>query len=215
MKPGSKTKLYKNNNRNKNENVQKYVPQYQVLGLEPTEYKSAVVPSNLPKVNTSTVNPREKRIPIRQPYATTVQNTIGSGSNVLPNVGNNVEQTWSSVDGEIVDDLNIDPNHEMVDNNEFVHKSSDNFAPSFQTSVDNFELAPSNELLDVLQDLEETSYLLLVEGIPICSGPKNDIEDQVQALISGEHDLCDGNEVDAQDIMVFKKLSIKRVAIID
>ncbi len=208
MRTGSKVRFFKNKNRNEVEKSQPYVPQYQTLGLEPVEYKSAIVPHNLPKTKPSTVNPRDKRSLIRQPYAVVQGPQIGSGRNVIPNVGNNVEQTWSSVDGEIIDDLNIDPNQEMIDNNDFTPDSS-----SLEESEDDFQESSSNDLLEVLEELEDTSYLLLVKGVPICSGPKNDIEDQVQALIFGEHVLCDGEPVSREDIMIFKKLSLKICAI--
>ena len=62
-----------------------------------------VKPQPLPKDN-----PRAKRPLIRpQPYAEAVPSPVGRGRGLLPNVGNNLEQTWSGVDGEIVDDLQL------------------------------------------------------------------------------------------------------------
>ena len=119
-----KTKTYKHPERGKPANYKPYVPQYQVHGKEPSEYHGAVVPNGLPAASPSTDNPRLKRAPVRQPYAPPATSPIGRGRGPIPNVGNNMEQTWSSsgVDGDIVDDLSgevLDPNHPMVDNNEF------------------------------------------------------------------------------------------------
>ena len=210
MNNESKIKFFRNKERNKVESKpQPYVPQHQLLGVEPTEFRSAIVPENMPKAVPSPVNPRLPRQVMRQPYANpvTIVTPIGKGKDVLPNVGNNVEHTWSSVDGELVDDVSLDNNHLMIDNNEFVSDSALNLTPDSsnhvenmeQESLDEFEESPSNDLLSVLEELQVTSYLLLVKGVPICSGPKEEIEEQVQALVFGEHELCDGEPVPETD----------------
>lgn len=66
-------KVYKNSDRGKPEVTKKYVPQYQVIGVEPEEFVSAVVPANAAVSKESTqlplTNPRARRPAIRQPYA--------------------------------------------------------------------------------------------------------------------------------------------------
>ena len=64
-------KLYKNADRSKPIAYKKYVPQYQLLGVEPEEVRSAVVPANiLAQANPlPPTNPRSTRAPVRQPYA--------------------------------------------------------------------------------------------------------------------------------------------------
>jgi len=202
----SKVHFFRNKERNKGEESlnETYIPQYKSLGIQPNEYKSSVVPANTPKVTPSPVNPREKRSLVRQPYASINTAKIGAGSNVLPNVGNNVEQSWSSLDGEVIDDLQLDPSHQMIDNNDFVNTDSLNFTPSQE-----FEHSNSEELLDIINELQQGSYLLFVKNVPICSGPKEEIEDQVQALVFGTHELCDGESIDEENVVVLKKVQIK------
>jgi hypothetical protein len=104
----SKVKLYKNPARSKPEPRKVYTPQYQVMGVEPEEFKSAVAPANhiiVARSPQTADNPRTRTPGMRQPYAETVTSPIGRGRGPVPNVGNNMEHTWSSVDVEIVDDI--------------------------------------------------------------------------------------------------------------
>jgi hypothetical protein len=222
-----KVKFFRNKERGKAEPPkQPYVPQHQVLGIDPVEFKSAVVPPNTPKATPSTVNPRLPRALVRQSYGNPeITESIGKGMDVLPNVGNNLEHTWSSLDGEIVDDMSLDPNQQMIDNNDYVseaalHLTTPNSSfmnknqllqeiEQLSEESSGFESAKSTELLEILEELQTTSYLLLVKGVPVCSGPKEEIEEQVEALVFGEHELCDGEPVPVDDIMVFNKLNVK------
>ena len=114
-------KIYKNPARKNVSDYKPYVPQYQVEGKDPQKHNSAVVPSNSKLARPSAVNPREKRAPFRQPYAVASPSPVGRGP--VPNVGNNMEHTWSSVDGELVDDLSgemVNSDQHMIDNNDFV-----------------------------------------------------------------------------------------------
>ena len=143
-----------------------------------------------------------------------------------------MEHTWSSVDGEIVDDLSgeeIDPNHPMIDNNNFVSPEVFGFrsgptaadlnpkyseevhpASAFEHEVQAIrQTTNSDDLLPVLADLDTDSYLLIVAGVPVCSGPKEEIEDQARALVFGEHEMCDGNPVPVDDIIILKRVNIK------
>ena len=63
--------------------------------------------------------------------------------------------------------------------------------------------------ISILQDLEEGSYLLLANGIAVCSGPLEDIQEQASALVFGEHDLCAGNPIPVEDIVILKRAVIK------
>ena len=237
MSDNSQIKTYKNRHRATPEKpLKSYVPQYQVLGIEPSEYKSAVVPENQRVVaKPSTENPRARRQAVRQAYAQAVPSPVGIGRGPIPNVGNNVEHAWSSVDGEIVDDLDdqaVDPNHPMVDNNDFVSHAA--FGTSQQEELPmldevqnpprirftqqevehafNQGAAPevdNSDLLTVIHDLEEGSYLLLIQGTPVCSGPKEEIEEQARALVFGEHVLSNGNPIPDDDIVIIKRVPIK------
>jgi hypothetical protein len=268
-----KVKLYKNKERGQ-ETHTPYVPQYQVLGVEPGQYKSAVVPLETPVAQTSTENPRAKRAPLRQPYSGVVDSPVGVGKGPIPNVGNNVEHTWSSVDGEIVDDLSgesMDPDQPMIDNNQYVTDRSLGLGTSqanlnlslpkeyvsamttgihgggklptladivngqppttiaYQGQYRSAEVLPvldevrnpppkqfvdptpstEEDLFPIVRDLEEGAYLLIVNGVPLCSGPKEEIEEQAKALVFGEHEMCDGNPVPDDDIIIIKRVPIK------
>ncbi len=237
MPTNGKTKTYPHPDRNKPSVVKPYVPQYQVWGVEPEEFKSAVVPTNHPVGRPSTDNPRTRKPSMRQPYAAVIPSPVGRGRGPIPNVGNNIEHTWSGVDGEIVDDLgdgsdqSIDPNHPMVDNNDFVSAEALGLPPDseelpsldetqfrqpkkFMTQSDLLEATgqPSMDVdntMGVLHDMQEESYLLIVDGVAICSGPVEEIEDQARALVFGEHELCEGNPIPVEDIMVIKKVTVK------
>lgn len=228
MSTNGKIKIYKNPARNRPEARKPYVPQYQLMGVEPEEYKSPLAPGyHIAKSPGSKDNPRAPRPVIRQPYAETVNSPIGRGRGPLPNVGNNVEQTWSSVDGEIVDDmaLDADPSHSMVDNNEFVTNEAlglpeeevvEEELPEPQAQDTSFlpenvlQEALNNEILyKVLADLEEDTYLLLVSGDVVCSGPLDFIQDTTRELVFGEHELTHGNPVSVDDIVVIKRVKVK------
>lgn len=229
----SKIKLIKNPDRNKPAVHKPYVPQYQVHGREPQEYNGgAVVPGHQtarPQPLPSD-NPRAKRAPVRQPYAEALPSPIGRGRGPIPNVGNNMEQSWSGVDGELVDDLSgeeIDQNQQMIDNNEYMSDA----ALGFQNGITAADIAPNytvyppqaieqevqathkpadpDDLLPVLMGLDDDAYLLIVAGVPMCSGPKEEIEDQARALVFGEHELSDGNPVPVDDIVILKRVKVK------
>ncbi len=227
-----KIKVYKNPDRNKTENYKPYVPQYQLRGLDPEEHKSSTLPSNVSGAAPILPldNSRASRPMIRQPYAEAVASPVGRGKGPVPNVGNNMEHTWSSVDGDIIDDLGNDlplnPNHPMIDNNDFVsasalglppeqlpaldemqHPASKIFSePDFQSSLNG---SKSDDLYQIIHDLEENSYLLIVSGVAMCSGPLEEIQDQARALIFGEHELCDGNPIPSEDLVILKRTKIK------
>lgn len=239
----TKVKVYKNPERNRPANLKPYVPQYQLMGVEPEEYHSPLSPGYaskfarpqpLPKDNPRAPKPAVRR----QPYAKPTPSPVGRGRGLLPNVGNNVEQTWSGVDGEIIDDLTdpLDPNREMINNNEFVtdealgllpsdepmmveeevelfdDESDDKKAPAEKNFLDGNELqnALKDEYLSsVVKNLEEDEYLLVVDSSAICSGPMEDIQEQARSLVFGEHPLCGGNPMPIDDIIVLKRTKVK------
>lgn len=238
MSDTPKVKVYPHIDRNKAEPYKPYVPQYQVEGVEPQEYRGAVVPNGVKIAGPTVTNPREgKRPTLRQPYASTTPSPVGRGP--VPNVGNNMEHTWPSVDGEIVDDLSgqgLDPNQEMIDNNEFMTDQALGYQSGFtandirpdpyqgKVQVEepeslNIEVitqvrqpeeeSQTGDLLQIVNDLDGDSYLLIVTGVPVCSGPKELIEEQAHALHSGEHEMCDGNPVPIDDIIILKRVKVR------
>ena len=182
-------------------------------------------------------NPRAKRAPLRQPYAETTEPYVGIGP--VPNVGNNMEHTWSSVDGGIVDDLSgqvIEDNHEMIDNNDFVtdqalgyahgvnaddiitrqsqgvvtiESNNDDSSEQLENYSQDNSVNNAVDLLSIVNELSDDSYLLIISGVPVCSGPKDEIEDQARALAFGEHQLCGGEPVEIDDIIILKRIKIK------
>lgn len=221
-----KVKIYKNPDRSKPEQRSAYTPQYQVIGVEPGEYKSAIA-TGMPVATAPPTpdNPRTRKPGIRQPYANLTDSPIGRGP--VPNVGNNMEHTWSSVDGEIVDDVSIDQNHPMIDNNDFVtdaaldvKSDSKSVAQMLGKIVDESKrvamgLPPTTATPDadddipILYNLAEGDYLLIVNGVAVCSGPCTEIQEQARLLVFGEHEMCDGNPIPVSDIIVVKRIPIK------
>lgn len=227
MPTDRKVKVYKNPERNRPETFKPYVPQYQLLGREPEEYKSPLSPGYQMGVvrNPQKVNPRDPRPAVRQPYAETVPSPVGRGRGQLPNVGNNVEQTWSSVDGGLViDDITelVDSDQTMVDNNEYVSAAAlglpedsvevEQFVEepqSFLTQDQLKEALEQDELTGIIKDLQEDEYLLLVSGQAICSGSQEQVEEEARLLVFGEHEVYGGNPVSVDDIIVIKRTKIK------
>lgn len=226
--PG-KVKLVRNPDRNKPPEYKPYVPQYQVHGVEPQEYHGAVLPGGAVVTRPTPLpndNPRAKRAPIRQPYAEAAVSPIGRGP--VPNVGNNMEHTWPNAG--IVDDLTdqeVDPNQPMIDNNDYVSDAALGYqngltAAHIQPQHQTFppqaieqevqavhQPADPNDLVPVLTGLEEDAHLLIVSGVPVCSGPKEEIEEQARLMVFGEHEMCAGEPVPVDDIIILKRVKVK------
>ena len=215
----SKIKLYKNSERAKTEVYKPYVPQYQQMGLEPEEFKSPTLTAPVMVAASNVDNPRVRKVGLRQPYAEASQSPIGRGRGPIPNVGNNMEQTWSSIDGDIVDDLEQNVSSgQYIDNNDYVTEAA--LGQSTNTTKHQ-QAAParapqpisSNKSLDdldsIVQDLSEGAYLLIVNSVAICSGPLEEIQEQARAIVFGEHELCDGVPIPADQLLILKRISIK------
>lgn len=232
-----KVKLYRNPERKRPDNMAIHAPFYQQEGIEPHQYVSPTSPSyhsgNPRKAPLSKDNPRAPRPMFRQPYAEPVTSPVGRGRGLLPNVGNNLEQTWSSVDGQVIDDLSegLDPNAPMIDNNDYVSAEALGLPPEGEELTAEVEEVPAeimvksertfltedelqgqlkdDGLVSVLQQLEEEEYLLMVDGECICSGSLEDVQDQARGLAFGEHPLCEGQPVPIDNILVLKRVPVK------
>jgi hypothetical protein len=221
MSTKGKVKVYKNPARNKPDAFKPYIPQYQINGIEPQEYKSPLAPGYPTEIaKPSSDNPRQPRPVIRQPYAEAIPSPIGRGRGLLPNVGNNMEQTWSSVDGEIVDDLTEAPpeDESLVDNNEYVTNEALGLPPEAPLVVEYDE--PSDEesedsveadgwLYQAICHMNDGEYLLMIKGQPIIAAPLDQIRTMVQELVYGEHADYKDNPVPVDDILVIKKAKIE------
>jgi len=194
-----KVKFFKNSSRNQSDQYTSYVPQYQILGIEPEKVPARNLQQGTAQVNPGPINPRDKRPQINNPYA-------GAGKNSLPNVGNNMDQTWSSIDGSVLDDLSNDYEDNYVDNNDYIS----DFALGIKPEKNEFTSeSNSDDFLNILQSMQPQAYLLIVNGVAVCSGPLNEVQEQANLLIFGDHPLCDGNPVPVEDMMIIKKAAIK------
>lgn len=210
-------KVYRNADRGKPEVYKKYVPNYKQLGIDPIEFNNGVN-SDEPTIHTPVVsyaetNTRARKLsaPVRQDYgnATTAHN-----NGPVPNVGNNMEHTWSSVDGEFTDDLpaDFDHNHQMIDNNDYISESSFGSSRAFMTQQDIQGALNSekNEDKSILSSLtEEPKFLLLLEGKIFSSGSLEFIQDLVKELVFGTHELCNGMPISVDLIKVLKIENVK------
>jgi len=208
-----KIKTYKNPERNKALPYTPYVPQYTILGIGPMPTQGSMgqitkiiqtVQEPLPKDN-----PRAPRAAIRQPYAEAVPSPLGAGKGFLPNVGNNVEQTWSSLDGAIIDDLDFDDN---IETETFVPSVSppQPATKAFLTKDDLKEaISVEEDTYYYLQSLDEGDYILFISGDPICSGDLETIQKETKSLVFGDHSLCNGNPIPIDDILVVKRVKLK------
>lgn len=218
-------KTYSNPARQQPDKPIHYEPQWQVHGVEPKPFQSARLPPGSKMAPPSPHNPREGTNPsLRQPYATTHEVAHIPLSSAPPNVGNSMEHSWA---GEtMIDDLEVDPSQPMIDNNDFATDQAMEYQSGFMAS----NLAPqipqgkvvieevvekpfrntgNNDLLSVINDLEEDQYLLMIEGVPVCSGPQEYIEEQAHQLAWGEHSMCDGSPVPIDDMLILKRSKIK------
>lgn len=225
MSTDEKVKIYKNPERNKQAGVKPYIPQYQLKGVEPEVYNSPMAPGNvthsratdsLPKTN-----PRASRSMVRQPYAEAVPSPIGVGKGPIPNVGNNMEQTWSSVDGELIDDISEEMlGQPMIDNNDYVSEAALGL-PEKEESTDDVDntkkFLTKDELQSVIQNeealnfsqLKEDEYVLIVDGSVVCSGDLENVQDLTRAMVFGENELWPNEPVSIDDIIILKRVKLK------
>lgn len=223
-----KVKYYKNPARNTVDNTsdrQPYVPQYQLMGVTPEAKDSKPFPDNVLIVRAGSSdddNPRTRRPSIRQPYAEPIETNPQLKNGQLPNVGNNMEQSWSYIDGEIVDDISgevigkLDPKEPLIDNNDIVtipgetQEATPQDEPLIQKSF-----MTEEDLKEVINDannlskLSDDSYILIVSGTIVSIGTMESIQAEVSSLVFGENPLCDNNPIPIEDIVILKKVKIK------
>ncbi len=188
MSDNGKVKIYKNPNRGRSITTTPYVPEYKQHNIEPLEYKPAtIVIQQQPKTTAS--GPAR----VIQPYQIPGSALI----NELPNVGNNFEQTWGSVDGEIIDDMGIDLSQPLIDNNNFVSFVEEELLEN-KNVVENQEVV-SDELSNIITQLIDDEYLLLVRGQAVMSGDSTTIKSEIYQLLVE-------SDISIDDIMVIKKV---------
>lgn len=204
------TKFIPNSNRNiKGPAYKPYVPQYKLRGLEPQDFVGTkgekfltphkpIVVKGTPDM--SLCKPTFRGMPSAQnvPFAEAVSTQQAFD---IPNIGNNNENVWSGIDQFVIDDMGLDQNHQMIDNNNFVDIDAG-------TSKVVSDAIPTDVISNQIE-MNDDEYLLAIEDNIIATGSRETIEEQVRQLVFGEHELCDGKQIPANDIMVLKRLKIK------
>lgn len=229
----TKTKLYKDPNRGKTAPYKPYVPAYQIHGIEPQEIAAGQITDaqkqltkNAPVVSYD--NPRTRPAPTFQvnvPFAAPPKEPSPLGFGPFPNVGNNMENTWVSVDGEDFDNVIIDEevipnsakldiNQPMIDNNyddENNYKNIPNQVRSAPVPVDMSELSDKQEEYQANSSLKvnDDEYVLVVDNSIITIGPLELVQEEVRSLVFGEHTLNQSNNITPDDIIVLKRVKIK------
>lgn len=231
----TKIKTYKNHNRGGNVDYKPYVPQYQIEGIEPSIYSSAIVPDNTKIAKPDPLppdNPRAKRSPIRQQVYSNIRPKSYHMDKII-NVGNNMEHVWSNSvediqnDFDVESDEGVDLSKPMIDNNEYytdealkfqsgvtaseILKDHENGKVEFEQEPEEYLKSQDrdSDLFSIISDLSDSLYLLIVNGTSVCSGPQEEIEEQARALVFGEHQMCGGNPTPIEDIVIVKKVKMK------
>lgn len=214
-------KFYENPQREKSQKssvvYKPYVPQYQVHGIERDETYALTDRRRfgnqkpvLVKGNPNMFSGNE-HISRNVPFAET--SVMPQRTSNIPNVGNNIENMWAATDNEIIDDigLEIDESAPMIDNNDFIDieevavQEHQRYAPTASAPAQH-TVSEAASLPITLQDDE---YLLAVGETIIATGPLNFIEGEVKDLIFGDHVLCEGQAIPADELMVLKRVKIK------
>lgn len=220
-------KIIKNINRSAPEEFVKPTPFYESEGIEPYQHKQINFPGQtIFAIKGNEDNPRLPRVTMQVPYAEPANKKIGTG--YFPNVGNNIEQTWSGISEDVIDDLDgIDPNHEMIDNNDFVSPlnqvESKFFAPIIEEDIventndviEEIDLSGAkivskeyNNLLENILTLKNEEYLLMINDVVICSGDLEEVQSQADSLVFGEHPSFP-DPIPVEQLVILKRIKVK------
>lgn len=231
------TKYFKNPERAKVTPFQNYVPRYQLMGITPAPAATGEIAVHkgyaetdlghrnipfaarvLPKAADPKLIAGKDRYPKTRnvPYAEPVEMSSDIIRNVtLPNVGNNVENTWSGMDGLIIDEENnyatVDKNQSMIDNN---FDDENNYLDIPQeleeAPLPLIEVEDTVTVFDAAQlNIGYNEYVLAVKGEIISTGPMDQIQEEVRELVFNEHPLSGENVISTDDIIVLKRIKIK------
>ncbi len=223
------TKFYKNPQRERAQAQEAaykpYVPQYQLRGLTPEDFASTPGTQTMgtPKFNNKQGVLLIKGTPDMTQSQPVLRQDAPIGRNVpfaevaapakhlgIPNVGNNIENTWAGIDGDIIDDIGLSEysgTRKMLDNNDYVDIES----MAMQTpSISVPEEIPSPGI-----DLQDDEYLVAIDDTIIATGSLDMIQQEVRELIFGDHALCDGQQIPVEDIIVLKRIKIRVGVFVD
>jgi len=182
-------KIYRNPARNAPVVIEKYVPNYKKLNIEP-EYVSSSATGPLQQVSAgSRNNPRERLIGNTQtPYA----EPADDGGISMPNVGVDKDQIWTSLDGEIVEDIDLE------------YEGMYNTMPN---DINNHENSNADAKRPDVIDFGD--YSLFIFGELYSSGSLEEIQSEAASILYGENEDLKGLEIGYNDITVMKKVVIK------
>jgi len=122
---------------------------------------------------------------------------------------------FGSLDGQVVDsNLSEKPPYQQF------NKPQEMFAPlnkdelvqnRVQATQSNVQVETGNldnsDLINGLAESETGSYIVLIDFVPVCSGPKEEIAEVVGDLLYGHHEICEGQEIELSRILVLKKVN--------
>lgn len=204
----SKEKIYRNPERGNDKPPAPYKPQYKIYGREPVMAGE----SNPPFV-AKVVSP-PKNIGNNVPFAETTSPTFEHGK--LPNVGNNVENTWAGMDSismEEDQETEMSNDHSMIDNNDFVEIPKSNSPILNRMNKVEQLLRQSSEKQEqysfnkILSSLKSDDYILLIKGQVFAIGPLAPIQEEVSSLVFDEKLSAMNATMD--DVVVLKNVHIK------
>jgi hypothetical protein len=207
----SKIKFYKNPDRVEHEAPLETVLQYEKFGVKPVPVSGAISGN---AIIIKPEKPPTQKSAVPQPAYAEVAESLPIKLGHLPNIGV-TDNGWSSLNPDFMEDEIIedfDPN-KIIDNNDYVEipSLSDAGERLLQStkSIEN-KTVDTIDLLDTLYNLEQSQYILIVDGVPICSGPLNEIQEEATLFVFGDHELCKGTgPVPLENIMIFKKAKVK------
>lgn len=205
-----------NRNDKKTEYVPDYVPNYKKLNVNPVNASPQsgdfVISRGSPN------NPRERAVPRTRtvPFAEApIEDNFPIGIGPVPNIGNNIEHTWSGVDVGVIDDIGLgDDLNPMIDNNDFVeiekiasqHKK---ITAQQMQHLQNEDVESYKTLSTFVDTTNLGEYSLLIFGQFYSSGSLEEIQKEVTDILYNQHAINKVSNVTLDDIAVLKKMNIK------
>jgi hypothetical protein len=222
-------KLFKNPRRAavENSNYMPYTPQYQEMGVKPQAlgFEQPIVPPFaaylLPK---SKQTPKKIPAPQNVPYAEVGSNSSSYFPGQFVNSGNNMENSWSSVDGVSMDEngrfIEMDESDMVIDNNEFDQNNWSNVPMAYHAPINERQDAPK-QIRQQEKEKEERTPIFLsnIEPVPygeyvammgievISVGSLEDVQEVVSEVLLGNHPNY--SAVSPDEISVFKRMKVK------
>ena len=189
---------------------EKFVPQHKVLEKKPFDM---VIPDLSPEQEIPALAFKKtgRNVPSfspnNVPYA--VPTLVAPTSYGALNVGNNMDHSlYTSYD--MVDELGntADLNGNFQDNNDFVNFPEDQLNMTSGLP----SLKPEETMAS---SVAVSEYVIVMDGVMLKKGTLEEIEAVVKSLVFGDHPLTNGKQISSEDIVVFKRVSIKVGVFVD